>query len=170
MTQLNIAEPLLLPDVKDELLVAHNEDDARLTLLIKEVREAVEARIKVHLVPTDVVAYIHVESEFKIPRIPVVTFTKAEVRTSANTYVELTANTDYERIAAKFYPQRTGIHRLTWVAGYDESSTDNKVPYSLKLAMKHEIAYRYENKGDKNAQMCEQARRLLNPFKNTAWL
>lgn len=162
-----------MQEVKQWLIIDHSEDDTLLTGLITEVRTAFEGACKNHLVPSTIELLIDISAggQFFLPRVPVTSFTKAELRQDS-AFTVLTAWQDYEYFEGIYMAKRIGVHKLTYEVGYDNDDPTTKTPYNIILAMLHEIADRYRNRGDgaNKEGFNPYAESVLQSITQMAWL
>jgi len=163
-----VTEPVSLVQAKAWLIIEHTDHDTLITDLIKAVRLMVERRTKKKLVPSVAVIELQVIKPFPLPRLPMTSFTKLEYwDCTTNAYVEVTDSTQWRIIGSVVYSNTLGQLRLTYNVGY----ALNGFPEDLRLAMKSEICYRYENRGDKtlDSDLCSTTEAYLSNFISYAW-
>jgi uncharacterized phiE125 gp8 family phage protein len=161
----SITEPVTLAEVKAWLIIdtVNTDDDALLTRLITEVRQAIEKKTKLSLVARTIIVTADLTREFKLPHGPVRQISEVLFRTGtagdgSADYETLTV-TDYTTDGEDFKlinTGRCGRHKITYVAGYgvdEDLDYDNPVPDDLMLAIRSEIAYRYEHRGDETTTL-----------------
>lgn len=161
-----ITEPVELFVAKEWLVVEHDEHDGLISELITSVRRMLESRTKKVFVPSTVIIELITPGSFTLPRMPVNTFTKLEVWScSDRAYQEITDSNEYRIVGETFYTDLPGQKRITYEAGYTD------FPEDLKLAMKSEICYRYENRGDKtlNADLSSTTESYISNYISYAW-
>lgn len=171
------SEPFTVDEAKEDLKIDFTDDDTVLTRLIKASRKAVENYCSVSLIARTVTLTIDFEEEFELPYGPIGTITSVKIRTGTDgsgtpEYETLTADdytTDGESYKV-FNSSRIGRHLIVY-ATTAETSED------LVLAVKNELAYRYEHKGDQTQQVtaekmgvCEAARELANEYVRKCWI
>lgn len=191
----SITEPVTLPEVKAWLIIdtVNTDDDALLTLLISEVRAAIESKTKLSLVERTIVVTADLVREFKLPYGPIrnideVLFRKGTVSGSPD-YETLTTE-DYTTDGEDFKvlcSHRCGRHKITCTTGYgvdEEIDYDNPTPEDLKKGILMEIAYRYEHRGDETNSVSAagnetvgrvsgisvDAMQYIKPFIDNAWV
>lgn len=124
-----------------------------------------ESRTKRQFIPTKVVVTANIFLPFSLPRLPVVSVTKVENwDANDNVYTTVNASAYYlegEEFVLKDYTYNSR-YSVEYVAGYTE------LPEELKQAMLHELAYRYENRGNLNvkAGLHETTAQMLLPYMN----
>lgn len=155
-------DAVTLAEVKDHLRITFDADDTYLAMLIKSARLAIEAFCGISLVPKDITAIIDNNEGFELPYGPVVDVAGIdEVIEVIEDEVIITPGVDAvpaivpvvtnngEVIESTFIgstfrkllTRGSGL-TITYRAGYVECPAD------LKLAILHEIAFQYENRGD----------------------
>lgn len=162
-----LAEPLVLSDVKEWLIVEHDEDDTLITNIMKGVKIAFQNWAKICLTEATVVVIVDLKcGEFKIPRLPFgeIVSISAKDTDAESGYTELNAD-DYEVIGDSICIERLGITRVEYSAGYET------IPDDIKIAMFSEIAYRYENREKKSgdAGFCDLAESYMLPYLNLSY-
>lgn len=192
----SITEPVTLAQVKEWLIIdtVNTDDDALLTRLITEVRQAIEKKTKLSLVARTLTVTVDLVREFKLPHGPIREITEVLFRKGTNS----DGTPDNETLTIEDYTTdgedfkvlksgRCGRHKLTYTAGYgvdEEIDYDNPMNEDLQLAFKMEIAYRYEHRGDETNTMSDagnptvqrvsglsaDAMMYLKPFIDTAWV
>ena len=135
-----ITEPVTLAEAKNYCRVTTDADDALITDLITEAREAVEKATGLCLVPRTVQIWFNNPSgTFQIPFGPMTYFLGLE---GDNGQVVQPAN--YKLIGGQFptlqFPIYNGL-KATYQSGYD------CVPKELKVAILDQINFDYENRG-----------------------
>jgi uncharacterized phiE125 gp8 family phage protein len=192
----SITEPVTLSQVKAWLIIdtVNTDDDTLLTNLITEVRQAIEKKTKLSLVKRLIVVTVDLVREFKLPHGPVRTISEVLFRTGtagdgSADYEALTV-TDYTTDGEDFKwisTGRCGRHKITYTTGFGEDEDieyDNPLPEDLMLAIRSEIAYRYEHRGDETTTLSAagnetvqratgisaDAMQYLKPYIDTAWV
>jgi uncharacterized phiE125 gp8 family phage protein len=165
-----VVEVLTVQEVKDWLIVGHSQDDAIIARLIKAVRRMCEKRTKRHFIPTTVVVTANVYRPFVLPRLPVVSVTSAgNWNRDTAVFDPLAVGAYYLEGEAFVVKQYTydSRYQVQYVAGY----ADGEVPEDIIQAMFHEIAYRYENRGNLNVKpgLHETTTQMLLPYTNTRY-
>ena len=144
-TGITYVDQLPLQKVKDYLIVSHDDDDAMITGLIDSVCAALSDATKRPYIPSDIVFYMEVnKADVLLPRLPIASITTVSKRTGSNTYEDLTSD-QYEFLGDSLILEETGIMVVTYSGGY----AIGELPNALEIAALAEIAYRYENRGDK---------------------
>lgn len=192
----SITEPVTLAQVKAWLIIdtVNTDDDALLTGLITEVRQAIEKKTKRSLVKRTIVVTVDLVREFKLPHGPIRSIDEVTFRRGTNG----DGTPDNETLTIEDYTidgedfklirsGRCGRHKITYTAGYgtdEEINYDNPIPADLLLAIKSEIAYRYEHRGDETNTLSDSgnatvqrvsgisadAMQYLRPYIDTAWV
>lgn len=180
----SITEPVTLAQVKDWLIIdtVNTDDDALLTRLITEVRQAIEKKTNLSLVKRTAVVTVDLVREFKLPHGPVRSIDEVLFRTGRNDdgtpeYETLTI-TDYSTDGEDFKlinTGRCGRHKITCTTGYgvdEDIDYDNPTPEDLIKGMLCQIAFAYENRGDSNVagKFSDIAMSYITPFIDTAWV
>jgi len=192
----SITEPVAIPALKEWLIIdtVNTDDDALLTRLTTEVRQAIEKKTKRSLVKRTIVVTVDLVREFKLPHGPIRSIDEVLFRKGTNA----DGTPDYETLTTEDYTTdgedfkliksgRCGRHKITCTAGYgvdEEIDYDNPIPDDLILAIKQEIAYRYEHRGDETNTLSDSgnatvqrvsgisadAMQYLRPYIDTAWV
>jgi uncharacterized phiE125 gp8 family phage protein len=161
----SITEPVTLTEVKAWLIIdtVNTDDDALLTLLITQVRQAIEKKTKLSLVKRTIVVTADLTREFKLPHGPIRSIDEVLFRKGTNG----DGTPDFETLEATDYTTdgedikvintgRCGRHKIAFTAGFGvdaEIDYDNPTEDDLKLGILQEIAYRYEHRGDETNTM-----------------
>jgi uncharacterized phiE125 gp8 family phage protein len=169
-------ELVSLADAKSHLRIDSSDEDTLLTALVAQCIRRIENYCSVSIgAQTRIWTYDSDGDEEEIPYGPITSITSAKLLTDATT-VPVTYDTyeegDYWCTDGEdfktFEPFATGRWKLEYVCGY----TSATLPADLKLAILHEIAYRYENRGDKGKQyavevvgVCESAKIFAAPYR-----
>jgi hypothetical protein len=155
----NYEQQLPLTDVKDYLIVGHDDDNT----LISKIRDAVcmllEEQTKRPFIPSIVSFKMQVNNPtVPLPRLPIISISTLSIRTEPNTLTPLTTD-QYEYLGDDLIFECTGIIDINYKAGYAIGS----LPVNLRLAALAEVAYRYENRGDKNLSpdLCATANQYI---------
>jgi len=156
-----------LADVKEWLIVEHNEDDALLTRLIKAVRIAFEKWTKMCIVDSVVVVTAEINcGEFKLPRLPFKEINSVDIRESDNSFTAMSTD-DYTVLGNSILFEKKGIIRIDYNASWNGA-----LPDDIKIAGFSEIALRYENRGDVKGEsgFSQVAETYLLPYVNMSYL
>jgi hypothetical protein len=170
-----VVEPVQLEEAKTWLIVDLIEDDNLITQLIVSTRLNIERLTKRALVPSTVVFVFFAErhvNEIKLPRIPLKSITKIELQVSQGVWQEQDITT-YNVIGENLFGFFRGIFRITYDVGYELDNTNNlMLPPVFKDAIKQQLAYVYENRGDEPVEegLCTIAEKILLPYINMAWV
>jgi len=155
---------LTLQETKDWLIVTHNEDDTVIQRIIDAAVMTLESYCKRPFTPTEVTVYMDFcKNPLYFPRLPAISVTDVSIKVDRGyTGYESLPLDDYEVFADELILETTGIVYLRYTAGYGPG----ELPEAIKLALLHEIAYRYENRGDKNLDLgiSEAAETYLRPY------
>jgi uncharacterized phiE125 gp8 family phage protein len=168
------SEVVTLEEVKAHLKIDYDDENDLIAALIAQCRNRLETYCSISIgEQTKIWVYDGKRcEEEEIPYGPVNEIVSVAYLEDTNpvTYEAQTAGEDYVIDGEEFKyfnPLAKGRWKVTYIAGY----TDN-VPQALKLALLHEIAYRYENRGDKGKQfaveevgICVSAKILANPYR-----
>jgi hypothetical protein len=164
----SLATQFTLASLKDYLIVGHTDDDSLIGQIRDSVCTLIMEQTKRPLVPVTCEFLMEVNNPVvKIPRLPVDTINSVHEKVSQNTY-EALPTTDYELVGDDLVLEKTGIMRINYDGGYAISS----VPEPLRLAVFAEVAYRYENRGDKNlpAELCGPANQYITNYIVSSYL
>lgn len=174
-------EPVTLADAKIHLRVDFTDDDAYISSLISACRHRVEDFCFISIVPRTIILTTDIicdQAYYELPYGPITSVTG--ITTLDNNSVLRTLNpatNDYYIRGGRYKSfsivnNTWGNIAITYVAGYTSS-----VPEDLILAIKNEIAFRYENRGDstnryasQNVGLSESAEYLATPYKRLSWL
>lgn len=187
-------EPITLAEAKSHCYISHDEDDDYLAnILIPACRQAVENYCHISIVEKTVTATLEIQNNirlsspsyltdeadndniFELPYGPVKELLSATMKTSNGCLNSMVENEDY-LLSGSLYKSMTvnstGRFLLVYLTGYR-----NAIPYDLKLAILNEIAFRYEQRGDKtnryaqqNVGMSEASTYLAEKYVRNAWL
>lgn len=170
-------DPITLVETKAHLIVTFDDDDTLITALINQSIAAIEKHCSISILQKTVTVLADIFCETELPYCPLLEFTKLELKTGPNAYVQKTVNTDFQIDGdagdyARLIPGVAGRMKLT----YDTGFAEGEIPDDLKLAVLNEIAFRYENRGDstnryaqQNVGISESAMVLANPFIRMQW-
>lgn len=143
-----------------------NDDDAFISMLITNSRDAIERFCNISIKDKIIEAEIRNElGNIQLPCGPVDSIT--EVVDKDGDAVDYTKRgTKYPFIVSPLYDYM----KVTYVTGYNNCNL--LIPSSLKQAIQEEVAWRYMNRGDANeAGVCsDSAKRLLSNFNRKSWL
>lgn len=159
-----VTELVTLVEAKAHLKIDHTDEDSLLTDLIKASRSALEKYCGVSIGTQEREWIADMDCIEEIPYGPVIGVTKVEYKTAMDTYDDYTEEGRHEvdgRQFKTFEPFITG----RWIVTYDCGYTADNVPPELKLAILHELAYRYENRGDSTGGVCVSAKKLAHPYR-----
>ena len=193
----NPTEPVTLAQAKSHMRVDFTDDDAYITSLITQARQSIEDFCNISIVTKTITAYFtysggdqytfntfnrsFIDSAyyirpFELPFGPVTAFTSlTTLDFENNSQVLDPTNNDYYVRGAQFQTleivnQINGNSAAIYNTGY------TTVPGNLVLAILHEIAFRFENRGDstnryaqQNVGLSESANYLASPYKRYAW-
>jgi hypothetical protein len=178
--------PISLQTAKDWIRVSGTDDDNLITQLIIECIEAIELFCGISIRQKSVTIIIDVKQqklcefiEIKLPYGPIISsFSGNDLITvkykngvKQSDFQDKTVDVDFfydglEDITIKF--PVPGVYKITYNAGY------TSVPNLLLHAIRAEIAFRYEYRGDAqdvadNRLLCATAMAKAKPFKNFQW-
>ena len=145
-----VTEPVLLVDAKAWLRIDLSDDDALLTALIKAARIACEKYANQSFISRTVTAKIsNGLGNFYLPYGPVILVTSVKDGD--------TALSNYD-VATPYVSDLT----VVYTAGY------STLPEDIKVAIKAQIGFMYENRGDaeKASGLSEVSKLLLNSIRN----
>lgn len=162
-------EPVSLDDVKLHLNLKFttdgsyefNDDDDKLTALIKACRVALEKYTGCSFAPKTMEAIIRNEKgNQEIPYGPV-----DAVSSTVTEDGDAISDVKVRGLQFKWIesPYSCYMH-LTYTGGY------TVLPDDLKQAIKEEVAFRYKNQGDQGDTISESARQLAGPYRRVQWL
>ena len=167
-------EPISVNEVKFQLSMKFdasdtydfNDDDAFISMLITNSRDAIERFAGISIKDKEIEAEVRNElGNIKLLYGPVYQITEVlDADGDAVTYT--TRGGRYPEIKTPLYDYM----KVTYTAGY--ANCGLQVPASLKQAITEEVGWRYMNRGDANeAGVCsDSARRLVSNFKMRSWL
>lgn len=173
------SEPVSLSTAKGWLNITYDDDDTLLAQLIKDCRKAIENYTSMSLGAKTITLTVDLCEEIELPHGPVVAITSAKVRTGSDaagvaTYDILTAadyTVDGDQFK-KFKSSRIGRHVIVYTVGL----TTNEEYDDLFLAIKNELSFRYDHRGDETQSsatatvgVCESARVLADPYRSLYW-
>jgi hypothetical protein len=156
----NYEQQIPLADVKDYLIVSHDEDNTVISKIRDAVIKNLEEQTKRPFIPSNVQFIMEVNSPtVPLPRLPLIELSPISKRTGANTWEVLTSD-QYEYLGDDLILEVTGTIDINYKAGY----AINSLPHDLRLAALAETAYRYENRGDKSlpAELCGTANQYIS--------
>lgn len=152
-------QQLPLTDVKDYLIVGHDDDNTLISKIRDAVCKSLEEQTKRPFIPSIVNFKMQVNNPtVPLPRLPIISISTLSMRTEPNTLTALTTD-QYEYLGNDLIFEVTGIIDINYKAGY----AIGLLPGNLRLAALAEIAYRYENRGDKtlSADLCATANQYI---------
>jgi hypothetical protein len=197
----NFSEPISLAEAKAHLIITSDDDDVYLEALISACRATMEQYCHISIVEKIITLttescqkpllkwgppnryYDNAGKDyepqiiFELPEGPVTELISITSINSDGTTQTLILGTDYQVIGTSFKTVKINNGYINNVLVYMTGYNPAKIPYNLKLAILAEIAYRYENRGDKtnryaqqNVGLSEAAEYLAFPFKRMEWL
>lgn len=141
----NYEQQLPLAEVKEYLIVGHDEDNTLISKIRDAVCRSLEEATKRPFIPSTVQFLMEVNNPVvPLPRLPIISIGTNNIRTEPGTF-EALATDKYEYLGDELIFEVTGIIDVNYTAGY----VIGGLPDNLRLAALAEIAYRYENRGDK---------------------
>jgi uncharacterized phiE125 gp8 family phage protein len=167
--------PLTLEEVKLQLRIDGNEEDALLTGLIQAATEHVQNITNRQLMPaTYELSLDRLNASIPLPRPPFAAITTLTAIDEVGQVVEFEADThftsDYTSDAATVYGvadslwfdnSYTGV-KVTYEAGYPTAAD---IPALIKQAMLLIIGYLYNNREDVNDRFPKASENLLNSYR-----
>lgn len=148
-----VTEPVTLNELKEFAKVSDSADDAILTALIKAARDMCEKYANISFVQREFTAFINnVNGGTALPYGPVGTLNVYNFEDEAVT--PTVYGTEWKRID---YPRMN--LKCVYQGGYAT------LPEDLKLAVKAQALFLYENRGDSNNTMSPVARMILDVVK-----
>lgn len=134
----DITEPVTLAELKAHIRVTFTDDDDYITMLINAARLAIERFTGLSLVAKTITAIIdNGEGNLELPYGPV-TDDPVVLDSEGDTVESTVGGAIFKWLKT---PYNMGLN-VSYAAGYEA------VPGDLKLAIMHEAAYQYENRGD----------------------
>ena len=196
--EVNPTEPVSLDEVKDKLIITSTDDDDLLTDLIISCRKMIENSCNISLVPKTITWFVDLSKEWEFPYGPVTGLLSVQTRTGGEgsgpgTYATLESGwtTDGDEFlsfipsdVSGFNPGRpfTGHfewgpyastnsrnwtrYKLVYTAGYTQ------VPQDLIDAIIAQVAYEYENRGERNDSnngICSAAENKAASHRRKLW-
>lgn len=141
----DVTEPVTLEQAKAWLIVENTDNDTLITALIKSVRILLEKHTKKIFQPSTVTFELNMCKPWKLPRLPIQGEITSVESWTGSAYSAV-ASDSYRRVGDNFISGLKGQIKVIYAAGY----SPDEFPEDLRLAMKSEICYRYENRGDKS--------------------
>lgn len=142
------AEPVSLDQAKSWLIVEHTDDDTIIGDLITAVRMLLEKYTKKVFRPSTVTLELQICKCWKLPRLPIVGAITTFERWDGEAYQTVDPGC-YRLLGDSIVSTPAGQIKVVYKAGYALAD----FPEDLRLAMKSEIVYRYENRGDKSLDL-----------------
>lgn len=183
---ISTTEPVTLAEAKNWLKVTFTDDDNVITDLIKVARRAIEEYCSISIVYKTVRVIVEImppnnrdTMEFELPYGPINIENYNEIQIERSngdgTYSAMVKDQDYTIYAndewlngfifARVVFNIPGVYRILFTAGYSDR------PVELLNAMKTELAYQYENRGDENKEgISQMAKDKAKPYKRFIWL
>lgn len=163
-------ELLTLAEVKEWLIVDHDQDDTKIQRLINAVTLVCQKRTKQLFGEHVVIVIAEVNRlKFYLPRLPLIDMLSITRLNTDGTFTILP--TDEYRLLADDAIEfnEVGTYRIELEAGY---TGENLPPDDIKIGALNEIAYRYENRGDETvkAGLTETCIQYLTPYINPHYL
>lgn len=164
----NYEQQIPLADVKDYMIVSHDDDNTLISKIRDGVIKALEEATKRPFIPSVVQFLMEVnDTTVPLPRLPIIELNAITIRTGPNTFEALTTD-QYEYLGDDLLFEVTGVIAINYKAGYAIDS----LPHNLRLAVLAETAYRYENRGDKelSADLCATANQYIANYIVSSYL
>ena len=138
-------EPLLLPDVKDHLHIpqSNEDEDDKLSRLIKECRKALEKYLGVSLVPKTITAILNNRlGNIELPYGPVTSVTSITNKegTALTSEQYLVKGLDFKVLEYPKTYELTAVYAAGYAAG--------EVPEDLTIELMEMVAYKWRNRWD----------------------
>lgn len=145
------SEPVSLAEAKEYMRVDFPDDDSLIETLITAARKRIEAICGISLVEKSLKVLIECINRQELPYGP--------IKSVTTTGLTLIGN-EFKRLVGE------GEHTIEYTSGYDP------VPADLILAIKAEVLYRYEHRGDALPlnRLSPEARQLSAPYNRVLWL
>lgn len=185
-------EPISLADAKLQCRVDFTDDDTIIQDIIYESRSALEEYCRISLVPKNITLSLEIinspsskysnpanraaaYNEFELPNGPVLSVQLVTYIDNNNNVQTLVLNTDYFILGTMFKSLRVVNNfsnlQIVFSTGYTSP------PPGLIGAIKKEIAFRYDHRGDEVANMkagqlfnlCPEALRAAKPFRRNGY-
>lgn len=144
-------EPVTLDHAKTYMRVDYDDDDMFISNLITAARKRIERLCGISIVDKTLKVVIECVNRQELPYGPV-----KSVITTGLTFI----GNEFKRLVGE------GEFTVEYTVGYDPAPDD------LLLAIKAEVLYRYENRGDvlPENSLSPEAKRLSAPFNRVLWL
>jgi uncharacterized phiE125 gp8 family phage protein len=161
---------LTLDQVKNYLIVTHDEDNEVINQLLNAAIEKLESYCKRPFSESVVEMFMDVRnSTILFPRLPFISLTDVSIKVDRGyTGFEQLTSDEYEYFADELIVERIGTMYIKYKAGY----ASGELPDAIRNAILAEVAYRYENRGDKdlNPGICATAETYIAPFVVTSYI
>lgn len=161
-------EPISVKEAKDYARIDYSTDDPIVDNLIKAARKQIEEFTGVGLGVQKVEYTFNNDcysNSNSLPRKPfkeIVSVTYQSCRLA--TVTDVTTNTDNWEVSGDDFTGEKGKYVITYRSGFEE------IPPDLILAVKAQVAYQYENRGNQDATgLCKQAKELARSYKLNVW-
>jgi hypothetical protein len=159
-----------LPQVKDYLIVTHDEDDTVIQTILDAVVSRLESHCKRPFVYSEVTVFMDfIKNPLALPRLPFIQVIDLSIKVERGyTGYESLPLDDYEVFADEIILEQVGMILLKYKAGY----APGELPWGIRMAILAEVAYRYENRGDKalSPGLCETAEEYIREFIVTSYI
>lgn len=155
-------EPLTLSEVKEWCKIDGTSEDAILTALIIAAREICEQYTCVSFVQREFSCWLNnYNGSTYLPYGPIRSV-DAVYDENLNE-VDFTLRTTDNGFAQINTPRM--ILKVEYIGGYEAEKGDNELPEALRTALKAQVLYLYENRGDAQDPISPIAAAILNQFK-----
>lgn len=191
----NPTEPVTLAEAKAQLIIGFSDDDAFITALITQCRQAIEEYCAISIVPKQITLTADLYKEWELPYGPVTGIVSVQTRignegSGPGTYQtqESGWSTDGSQFLNFSPAAPVGFNPGVPFTGHDQwgdyaspygnacnryrivyNAGYDVVPGNLKLAILQELVFRYENRGNQQTGVCEAAQVIANPFRRGLW-
>lgn len=163
------AEPVTLAEAKAALTIDFPDHDLFITGLIKAARQLLELQLNITIAPKVLKVLFSCDGcyEYRIPYGPVKDITDVTFTYEAGEGVTI-SNTNYKLIGTDFklFKGQEGYYTITYNAGY------NPAPEAIKQGILKQVAWMYENRGDKSTdgQVNRDVLLMLSGYNKNAWI
>lgn len=190
-------EPVSLSDAKAHLRVDFTDDDTLIQAMITAARKAIENFCHISLVPKTITLWLEAKevpqsqfaqpfqvreafNKFEIPYGPIASVDSVtSIDSDGISIITCVLNQDYFLRGTAYKSMQISNNFTNNILVYEAGYVAGKVPDDLVLALKCELAYRYENRGDPSSVrataftkegVSQDARVLAQPYIRMCWI
>ncbi len=164
-----ITEPVTLEEAKEALTIDFPDHNTLITGLITAARQLLEKQLNITIAPKVLSVYFSCDGcyEYRLPYGPIGDVVSVSFTYEQGEGVSISSD-DYKIIGADFkqFKGKQGYYTIQYKAGY------NPAPQAIKNGILKQVAWMYENRGDKTTDgvINRDVLLMLSGYNKNSWI